>query len=103
VARHGELEAWHEQNEGEALDWVIGWDAKAKARLVVDDEQLDYGYSVTLPDAAADAPLKAEPRKTTFVGYLRNAFSWGGFPGWEAQKDRPETELAKLCDGLLPL
>src|SRR5262249_7184916 len=40
-----ELEAWHEQGEGEALDWVIGWDAKAKARLVVDDEQLDYGYS----------------------------------------------------------
>ena len=23
-----ELEAWHEQREGEALDWVIGWDAQ---------------------------------------------------------------------------
>lgn len=98
-----ELEAWHEQNEGEALDWVIGWDTKAKARLVIDDEQLDYGYSVTLPEPAADAPLKAEPRNTTFVGYLRNAFRWGGFPGWEAHKDRPEAELATLRDGLLPL
>jgi hypothetical protein len=98
-----ELEAWHDQNEGEALDWVIGWDARSKARLALDDEQLDYGYSVTLPEAAADPPLKAGPRNTTFVGYLRSAFRYGGFPGWEAQKDRPETELAALRDGLLPL
>ena len=98
-----ELEAWHEQHEGEALDWVIGWDAKAKARLVIDDEQLDYGYSLTLPEPAADAPLKGEPRNTTFVGYLRSAFRWGGFPGWEAHEDPPETELATLRDGLLPL
>ena len=98
-----ELEAWHEQNEGEVLDWVIGWDAKAKARLVVDDEQLDYGYSVIVPEPAADALLKGEPRNASFVGYLRSAFRWGGFPGWEAQKNRPEAELAMIRDGLLPL
>jgi len=99
-----ELEAWHEQNEeGEPLDWVIGWDAKAKARLVVEDEQLDYGYSIKLPNPAADAPLDGAPGTATFVGHLRRAFRWGGFPGWERQQHPPERELAALCDGLLPL
>lgn len=99
-----ELEGWDEEREeGDALDWVLGWDAKAKARLVVEDEQLDYGYSVTLPDAAADAALKGEPHDTTFIGYLRVAFRWGGFPGWAQSTDAPQKELALLTDGLLPI
>lgn len=99
-----ELEGWDEgREEGAALDWVIGWDAKAKARLAVEDEQLDYGYSVALPDAAADAALKGEPHDTTFVGFLRLAFRCGGFPGWAQSPNAPQKELAFLSDGLLPI
>lgn len=102
-----EMEGWYEQRDvGEEqgpLDTVLGWDAKAKARLIIDNEQLDHGYTVTLPDPAADAALKGEPHETTFVSYLRLAFRWGGFPGWERQEKRPEAELAFLTDGLLPI
>lgn len=99
-----ELEGWYEdRQEGKALDAVLGWDARAKARLAVEDEQLDYGYTVTLPDAAADAALKGEPHDTTFVGYLRLAFRWGGFPGWAQSPSAPQKELAFLTDGLLPI
>src|SRR6266851_115229 len=84
-------------------DAVLGWDGKAKARLAVADEQLDYGYSVALPDAAADAALKGAPHDTAFVDYLRLAFRWGGFPGWAQGKDPPQKELAFLTDGLLPI
>jgi hypothetical protein len=102
-----EMEGWDDGRESDdgqdPLDAVLGWDAKAKSRLVVEDEQLDYGYSVTLPDPAADAALKGEPHNTTFVDYLRLAFRWGGFPGWAQGKDPPQKELAFLTDGLLPI
>jgi hypothetical protein len=102
-----EMEGWLEEREAGAasapLDIVIGWDAKAKARLTIDDEQLDYGYSIAVPDGSADAPLKGEPHQTSFVDYLRIAFRWGGFPGWEKQPERPEKELAILKEGLLPI
>jgi hypothetical protein len=102
-----EIEAWHEEGEAsgsrERLDMVLGWDAKAKARLVVEDEQLDYGYSMALPDAAVDAPLAGAPHGTTFVNYLRAAFRWGGFPGWAEHPERPDKELSVLTEGLLPI
>ena len=102
-----EIEDWLAEGKAakaqEPLDALLGWDAKAKARLVVDDEQLDYGYSVALPDAAADAALKGAPHNTRFVDYLRLAFRWGGFPGWAQSKDPPRKELAFLTDGLLPI
>jgi hypothetical protein len=102
-----ELEGWDEDRKsGDAhhpLDAVLGWDAKAKARLTVADEQLDYGYSMALPDGAADAALKGTPRNTAFVDYLRLAFRWGGFPGWAQSKHPPSKELAFLTDGLLPI
>jgi hypothetical protein len=102
-----ESEAWLEAAEAgedpETMEPVIGWDAKAKARLAVEDEQLDYGYTIELPNAGADAPFDGEPHKTNFVDYLRIAFRWGGFPGWEKYDKRPEQELKFLSDGLLPL
>jgi hypothetical protein len=102
-----EMEGWDDGRESDdgqdPLDAVLGWDAKAKSRLAVEDEQLDYGYSVTLPNPAADAALKGEPHNTTFVDYLRLAFRWGGFPGWAQGKDPPQKELAFLTDGLLPI
>jgi hypothetical protein len=106
---HLELQAegWLEEHEDgddpEDLEVVIGWDAKAKARLAIEDELLDYGYTVELPNPAADIAVDGEPHKTTFVGYLRIAFRWGGFPGWERQTERPEKELAFLREGLLPI
>ena len=73
------------------------------ARLAVEDEQLDFGYSIALPNAGADAALQGEKHNTTFVNYLRLAFRWGGFPGWEQEARRPERELKFLTEGLLPI
>ena len=101
-----QIEGWLEaREEGEigVMDPVLGWDAKAKARLAVEDEQLDYGYSMELPNAAADATLDGERHKTSFVNYLRIAFRWGGFPGWELHEKRPERELKFLTEDLLPI
>jgi hypothetical protein len=102
-----EMEGWLEERDAGAspgqIDVVIGWDAKAKARLAVADEQLDDGYGIALPDSSADARLKGEPHDLGLVDYLRLAFRWGGFPGWEMQPKRPEKELAVLTEGLLPI
>jgi hypothetical protein len=99
-----EIEDWRkERDPGEPLDALLGWDAKTKARLVVEDVQLDYGYTMTLPDAAADAALKGAPNATSFVDYLRRSFRWGGFPGWEHHEKRPEAVLAQLAEDLLPI
>jgi hypothetical protein len=102
-----ELEGWEEQvddgGDAEELSAVIGYDAEAKSRLAVENEQLDYGYTIDLPNGAADAPLRGESHNTTFVNYLRIAFKWGGFPGWEHQANRPELELKKLTEGLLEI
>jgi hypothetical protein len=102
-----ELQGWLEEAKGSkeipTLDAVVGWTAQAKARLAVADEQLDYGYAITLPNPAADAPLKGERHGVGFVEYLRIVFRCGGFPGWEQQEKRPEEELKFLSDGLLPI
>jgi len=102
-----EMEDWlKERADGglrEPLDALLGWDARAKAGLAVEDVQLDYGYTVALPNAAADAPLEGAPHGTGFVAYLRRAFQWGGFPGWADHDNRPEQDLARLRDGLLPI
>ena len=99
----GWLEAAEAGEQPDDMEPVLGWDAQAKARLAVEDEQLDYGYTMALPDAGADAALDGEPHKTSFVGYLRLAFRWGGFPGWERYDKRPENELKFLTEGLLPI
>jgi hypothetical protein len=90
-------------DENEKLEIILGWDADTKANLVIEDEQIDQGYSLLLPNPAADAGLNNEPHETHFVDYLRTAFYWGGFPGWENQERRPEKELRFLSDGLLPI
>jgi hypothetical protein len=38
-------------------------------------------YSLQVPDSAVDSALLWERHETTFVNYLRIAFSWAGFPG----------------------
>lgn len=94
------------RRDGDAIsgiDVMLGYDADTKADLTVVDEQIDNGYDLRLPAECADAALKNEPHQTHFVDYLRIAFRWGGFPGWENQQRRPEKELRFLNDGLLPI
>ncbi len=58
-------------------------------------------YQITLPGAGMDAVLENEPHRLPFVDYLRLAFQWGGFPGFESAGKRPK-EIEFLNDGLLP-
>jgi hypothetical protein len=103
---HFEIEAWEEEidagDEPGSLAPVISLDPKLKARLAVADDQLDEGYTIEVPNLAADGPLGDSGRGASFVEYLRTAFRWGGFPGW-AQQANPPQELRLLADGLLPI
>lgn len=71
------------------------------------DQYFKYLYSGGVYEVSlrghADAPLLHEWHNTTFVGYLRECFQWGGFPGWARMERRPEEDLAFLTQGLLPI
>jgi hypothetical protein len=58
-----------------------------------------------VPNACADGVFTdvGASEGLTFVEYLRNAFKWGGFPGWEGKKERPQAIVDRLAEGLLPL
>lgn len=60
-------------------------------------------YAIKLPNAAADGLFLNERHETTFVDYLRIAFQWGGFPGWERAVQCPDKELDYLREGLLAI
>jgi hypothetical protein len=60
-------------------------------------------YTIHVPNACADAKFEYEWRRTTFVNYLRKAFEWGGFPGWERSRKPPRQAIATLTEGLLPI
>jgi hypothetical protein len=40
-------------------------------------------YGVEVPNRSADGLVLGEFHQTTFVNYLRIAFRWAGFPGWD--------------------
>lgn len=85
----------------EAGDWMALWiapDDLHKANISGGDP-----YIVTIPNASADAEFEFEWHRTTFVKYLRKAFEWGGFPGWERDKNPPKEAIAKLTEGARPL
>jgi hypothetical protein len=86
-----------EEDPAEGIDCPLAPDAEGKAG----EAECDF-YSVRLPDLGADTTLRGEVHNTSFVNYLRPAFRWGGFPGWEQYKERPEKALARLTAGLLP-
>ncbi len=102
----GALEEWKEtpkeEREEAEVRFVVGPDASGKASML-EDGLPDSSYEILLPDASADALLIGEPGKRTFVEYLRWSFQWGGFPGWANYEKRPESELAFLREGLMPL
>lgn len=80
-------------------------------------------YYLDLPSTGMDVRLQGEPHETTFVGYLRTAFEWSGFPGhhlhtadsfagwrrkWQLETPDPRwsiphEQLRHLSEGLLPL
>jgi len=60
-------------------------------------------YQITLPNAAADFKLENEWHATHFVEYLRRAFQWAGFPGWERDPNPPRELISELTEGLLPI
>jgi hypothetical protein len=66
-----------------------------------------------VPNPGADGLFLWEPHQTTFVNYLRIAFSMGGMPGWQREpalleawalpQERPPTWLLELGQEMLPL
>jgi len=93
----GDPGAWDGDYEaGETAPFPLAPDDLHKADISGD------AYYMELPNGSADAPF-LDWHKETFVGYLRIAFRWGGFPGWERYPDRPEKELAHLAAGLLEI
>jgi hypothetical protein len=57
-------------------------------------------YGVEVPNEEDDPALLEEWHQTTFVGYLRLCFEWGGFPGLERAGANHTWPLAKLKEGL---
>jgi hypothetical protein len=87
-----------EEDEGKGRRLILGRDDELKAGI----SGLTDLYGIPLPSSGADAPFE-DWHQTTFVNYLRIAFQWGGFPGWERySRRRPEKELAFLREGLRP-
>ena len=60
-------------------------------------------YSIRVPAPVADTIIEFEPHGVTFVEYLRIAFAWGGFPGWENADAIAPPEIGELSKGLLPI
>jgi len=59
-------------------------------------------YQIAFPDPGADAAV-LELGAPSFVGYLRECFRWGGFPGLADETTAPADELARLTEGLLEI
>jgi hypothetical protein len=57
---------------------------------------------IRLPDTSAD-PVFGDWKKSFFVEYLRRAFAWGGFPGWERYPNPPMDLIRELTHGLQPI
>ncbi|HEY7983409.1 MAG TPA: hypothetical protein VID73_04535, partial [Ktedonobacterales bacterium] len=92
--------------------FVTSWVRPGQSRVAIPlapDEHFKYGvsgggsYEITVPNAAADAPLEGEWHETTFVAYLRICFRWGGFPGLHTRRRIPQKDIAFLTHSLLPV
>jgi hypothetical protein len=90
------LEDCMEDQDEEICNLPIAPDELHKANISGD------AYYIRLPHAGADLPFD-DWHKTTFTGYLREVFRWGGFPGWSRSKRPPVEELEFLTRSLLPL
>jgi hypothetical protein len=86
-----------DEDEGFGRRLILGRDDELKA----DISGLGELYGIKIPSSGADA-LFEDWHKTSFLNYLRIAFQWGGFPGWDRYPQRPDKEIAYLREGLLP-
>ena len=59
-------------------------------------------YYIDFRDARADTRFK-DWRNDYFVSYLRRAFKWRGFPGWERHPNPSVKLIGDLADGLLSI
>ncbi|HEX8365184.1 MAG TPA: SMI1/KNR4 family protein [Allosphingosinicella sp.] len=92
-----------------ALAWLENFDEEEGAKEVaiapdaLHKADISGGgpYVVRVPAPVADAPLRDAPYKLDFVEYLRTAFHWGGFPGWEEAGASAPPEIARLREGLI--
>jgi len=62
-------------------------------------------YGMRVPDASADGvfAVVGSRKGLSFINYLRGAFKWGGFPGWEGKRGCPAKLISELAEGLLPM
>lgn len=60
-------------------------------------------YQIAVPDERADSELLSERHGMFFVEYLRMAFRWGGFPGYEGHDRDVPDEIGDLRAGLLEI
>ena len=58
-------------------------------------------YEIAVPDARADGEFLNERHGLLFVDYLRLAFHFGGFPGYEGYDRDLPPEIAQLSKGLM--
>jgi hypothetical protein len=93
-------EGMYEGEEASKFPLPISPDEFVKAEI-----STGSSYEILVPNAAVDAPLRNEWHETTFLNYLRIAFRWGGFPGFERYPEelRPVEAIAYLTEGLLPI
>jgi len=74
-----------------------------KAGLPTVGLNLPTEYRITIPNPSADWLVENEWHATYFVNYLRKAFEWAGFPGWERDPNPPRDMISGLKEGLLPI
>jgi hypothetical protein len=60
-------------------------------------------YSLRADRPSVDGLVLNERHGFSFVAYLRHAFEWGGFPGFEIIDDRPVDFLRAMREGLVGL
>jgi hypothetical protein len=103
-----EYEQWEEDRDADGDPFLVDL---APDYLHKADVSGGAPYSMTVPNGGVDGPLLGEPHETTFVDYLRIAFRFGGFPGWDrgmrprwAEPPGPPPPLIdELAAALLPL
>ena len=85
-----------EQDDDETAHIVIAPDEIHKA-----GESGGEPYEMAVPDERADGELLNERHGVFFVEYLRTAFRFGGFPGYEGYDRDVPKEISELREGLL--
>jgi hypothetical protein len=89
-------------------DWEAGyWGDQAFTLELSPDDLHKANISGASYDMESRSPcgdaVFGDWHEVTFVEYLRAAFQWGGFPGWERYPDAPVEELNFLAKDLLPI